>query len=205
MTKTVDTTHFSSYVKSCLLFKPRWAKFHLTPPPFFVAAPVLMSASRQSFVISTKLGNITLRFRRDAAPSTCDYYERAIASGLFNEGRASFYRSDFVIQCGLHHSRTQNPAGDLRVNETNAPGTEMLGNLPGTAAVAHFDVPDCGNTEFFINLKNNVHLDSVYGGYCVFAAVDQSDKASWQVIGAIAETISRKQGGLVGISNMTLI
>ena len=47
----------------------------------------------------------------------------------------------------------------------------LASNVRGTCSVAHWDVPDCGNTEFFINLKPNPHLDEAYGGYCVFAAV----------------------------------
>ena len=50
-----------------------------------------------------------------------------------------------------------------------------------------------GNTEFFINLGANTHLDSVYGGYCVFAAVAENDTTSWAVVDAIADAIA-KQG-----------
>lgn len=116
----------------------------------------------QVMVIETPLGTLELQLRPDAAPATCNYIERAIEAGLYDG--TSFYRSDFVIQGGLH-GKKKNPFPDLAVNETKLP------NLKGTAAIAHFDVPDCGNTEFFINLQDNPHLNTAYGGYAVFAEV----------------------------------
>lgn len=66
---------------------------------------------------------------------------------------------------------------------------------------AHFDVPDNGNTEFFINLQHNKHLDKAYGGYCVFAEVNND--ASMQVCQAIAKAIP--QGAKPKITSMTII
>ena len=65
-----------------------------------------------------------------------------------------------------------------------------MSNTRGTAAIAHWDVPDCGNSEFFINLGTNAHLDEAYGGYCVFAQVE--DDASFQVVDSIAAEIKSK-------------
>ena len=63
----------------------------------------------------------------------------------------------------------------------------QLTNSRGTVSVAHHDVPDCGNTEIFINLENNAHLDEVFGGYCVFAEV--ADEASFRTVDAIAAAV----------------
>jgi cyclophilin family peptidyl-prolyl cis-trans isomerase len=102
--------------------------------------------------------------------------------------RCCFYRSDFVIQCGLQRpdgSAVANPHADLRVNETAA--HTRISNTRGAAAVAHWDVPDNGNSEFFINLKTNAHLDTAYGGYCVFAEVVGEE--SFRVVDAIAAAV----------------
>ena len=48
------------------------------------------------------------------------------------------------MQCGLFGTAKSNPNGDLPVNETRS-GTR-ISNARGTAAIAHFDVPDNGNT-----------------------------------------------------------
>jgi cyclophilin family peptidyl-prolyl cis-trans isomerase len=140
-----------------------------------------MSALR----IETEAGAITLRLRPDAAPETCKYILQCVASKLY-DGR-SFYRSDFVIQFGLHGSGVQNPHGDLSVNETHA--HVKLSNRRGTCSVAHWDVPDCGNTECFINLGENAHLDAAYGGYCVFAEVDAADAVSFATVDKIAAQV----------------
>jgi cyclophilin family peptidyl-prolyl cis-trans isomerase len=39
----------------------------------------------------------------------------------------------------------------------------VVSNTRGTCSIAHWDVPDCGNTEFFVNLQPNAHLDEAYG------------------------------------------
>ena len=106
-----------------------------------------------------------------------------------------FYRSDFVIQCGLQTPdgrSVPNPYDDLSVNESQSPANKAVGNKRGTAAVAHWDVPDCGNSEFFINLSDNMHLNDAYGGYCVFAEV--ADDATWTAIAQLYTLPVRRSG-----------
>ena len=119
-------------------------------------------------------------------------------SKLYNG--TSFYRSDFVIQFGLHGSNNVNTHGDLSVNETNQ--HTIVSNTRGTAAIAHFDVPDCGGSEVFINLNDNPHLDDAYGGFCVFARVEHDDDTSFNTVDAIAAAV--KQRGKVGIQQVTM-
>ena len=145
------------------------------------------------FSIVTACGTIKMRFRPDAAPETVKYMQEMIGASVYNN--RTFYRSDFVIQCGLHPDKA--PKG-LSVNETAFHA--KISNTRGTAAVAHWDVPDCGNTEFFINLQPNTHLDTAYGGYCVFAEV--ADEPSYAVVDAIAGAVSQK--GSVALQEMRL-
>mmetsp|Transcript_62776 Transcript_62776/g.141769 ORF Transcript_62776/g.141769 Transcript_62776/m.141769 type:complete len:154 (+) Transcript_62776:39-500(+) len=142
----------------------------------------------------TACGDINLRLRYDSAPITCDYIVKAVNDGLY-DGK-TFYRSDFVIQCGLHGSNTS-PPGNLSKNETR--DNTFMSNTRGTCSIAHWDVPDNGNTEFFINLQANTHLDEAYGGYCVFAEV--ADEASFKTVDIIAETVKAK--GTVPIERVT--
>ena len=145
-------------------------------------------------VIKSALGEIKLKLRADAAPTTAAYISKLCKDKVYDG--TTFYRSDFVIQCGLHGTTKKNPHGDLKENETSK--EPKISNTRGTAAIAHWDVPDCGNSEFFINLGTNAHLDSAYGGYCVFAQVE--DDASFKVVDAIAEAI--KKVGKVDISSI---
>jgi cyclophilin family peptidyl-prolyl cis-trans isomerase len=138
-------------------------------------------------VIDTVIGSITLHLLPETAPQTVSHIRNITKSKLYDG--TSFYRSDFVIQFGLHG--TGRTSGSLTVNETGCTG-KTVSNTRGTASVAHFDVPDCGGSELFINLGDNAHLDSAYGGYCVFARVDPSDQASFRVIDAIAAEVKSK-------------
>jgi len=81
----------------------------------------------------------------------------------------------------------QNPFPDIPVNETHT--GNKISNLRGTAAFGHWDVPDTGNSEFFINLQHNAHLDDAYGGYAVFGYVCEGDGASFEVVDQIAAAI----------------
>jgi cyclophilin family peptidyl-prolyl cis-trans isomerase len=83
-----------------------------------------------------------------------------------------FYKSDFVLQ-----------------------------NTRETAALAHFGVPDCAGTKVFINLSDNTHLDTAYGGFCVFAQVD--DPSSFLTMDVIAAAI--QENGKVGILQIKLM
>mmetsp|Transcript_14627 Transcript_14627/g.28821 ORF Transcript_14627/g.28821 Transcript_14627/m.28821 type:complete len:166 (+) Transcript_14627:97-594(+) len=145
-----------------------------------------------SIVLQTALGDITLTLRPDVAPTTCEYISKLVASKAYDG--CCFYRSDFVIQMGLttvDGKKVKNPQARLTVNEAK------LSNVRGAVAIAHWDCvrscgtgcrshdPDCGGSEFFINLKANVHLDTTWGGYCVFATV--ADQKSLGVVDAIAK------------------
>ena len=139
------------------------------------------------FVVTTELGAITLVLRPDSAPVTVAYMCDLIARKQLDD--TVFYRSDFVIQTGLHGSGRPAPPS-LSVNETKL--HTRLSNVKGAAAIAHWDVPDNGNSEWFISIKDSPHLDEAYGGYCVFAQVAPDDAASWATIGAIATAIAQR-------------
>ena len=94
---------------------------------------------------------------------TVAHLETLVRAGLFTD--VVFYRSDFVVQTGLQRadgSAVPNLYDAIPINETtHAP---RVSNTRGTAAFGHWDVPDNGNSDWFINLKANPHLDTAYGG-----------------------------------------
>lgn len=144
----------------------------------------------QALLLKLAQGTIRLNLHGDVAPATVDHVVALARSGvLASAGR--FYRSDFVIQCGLHGSGVAAPFPPLAVNESTRAGAKS--NLRGSVAIAHWDEPDNGNTEFFISLKDNTHLDSAYGGYCVFGSVAAADAASWATCDAVAAAVLRKE------------
>ena len=104
--------------------------------------------------------------------------------------------SSLLMICHLGR-RHQLP--NLPVNETAS--NVKISNARGTAAIAHWDVPDCGNSEFFINLQTNSHLDAAYGGYCVFAVAQGAESEA--TMDKIAAEVKAK--GSVKIDSMKLV
>ncbi len=150
-------------------------------------------------LIRTKLGNIKLALRADVAPQTANHFVQLVKSGVL--ALASFYRSDFVIQFGLHGAAKQSPLPNLKVNESKE--KNALSNTRGAVAVAHWDVPDNGNSEFFISLRENKHLDTAYGGYAVFALVEGQD--SFDTCDKIAAAIAKKEPAVLKIEGVDLM
>jgi peptidyl-prolyl cis-trans isomerase B (cyclophilin B) len=152
-----------------------------------------------TIVLETSEGDILMHLLGDKAPATVKHVTAAVASGIFDG--CTFYRSDFVVQFGLHGTgKSVTPA--LKVNESTLPGAKS--NKKGAVAVAHWDVPDNGSSEFFISLGDNEHLDSAYGGYCVFAEVRLDDERSWATIDAIAKKIASKKVASIKINRIQL-
>lgn len=141
-------------------------------------------------VLETSSGRLVLVLRPDAAPKTVQHILRIVDDHLYDG--CCFYRSDVVIQWGLQKpdgSRVKSPYPALSVNETAC--AVVLANTRGAAAVAHWDIPDCGNSEIFISLQSNHEFDTVGGGYCVFAEV--ADSESLETVDAIAAAIPQGQ------------
>ena len=143
----------------------------------------------QRIVISTALGRVVLILRADVAPQTVAHFVRLAQSKALDG--CNFYRSDSVIQFGLHGMEQKSPFPPLAVNEAKASG--HLSNTRGTLAIAHWNA-DCGDSDFFISVAENKHLDTAYGGHCVFAAVALDDVESNEVVYEIAIAINRGQG-----------
>jgi cyclophilin family peptidyl-prolyl cis-trans isomerase len=77
--------------------------------------------------IKTTLGTIVLHLRGDVAPKTVAHVKQLVQSGLLN--KTTFYRSDFVIQFGLHGTAKKITFPDLDVNESKNDGA--LQNVKG--------------------------------------------------------------------------
>ena len=83
------------------------------------------------------------------------------------------------------------------MNETSYGTTAFQTNNRGTAAFCHGDVPDAGNSDWFINLKHNEHLDTASGGYCVFANIHEDDYNSFEVLDKVAQAVRDGQRPLI--------
>ncbi len=121
-------------------------------------------------VISTSEGDITVRLDAEKAPVTVDNFLAYVDSGFYNG--TIFHRviPNFMIQGGgFLPDMTEKATRDPIVNESK----NRLHNLRGTIAMARTNDPDSATSQFFINQRNNLHLDWSPGkmGYAVFGEV----------------------------------
>lgn len=134
------------------------------------AAPVL---NEPIVRIETSMGDIIVKLFPDKAPITCKNFMDYIETGFYNG--TIFHRviDNFMIQGGgfvpgLKQKKTLDP---IKNEASNG-----LKNNRGTLAMARTSVVDSATAQFFINLRDNAHLNfqnsSQNGfGYAVFGEV----------------------------------
>lgn len=119
----------------------------------------------------TDLGEIVIELNPKAAPETVKNY-LAYARAYHYDGLI-FHRviDGFMIQTGSYcfdYGRKE-PKFDPVVNESS----NGLKNRRGSVAMARHDDPDSAQAQFYINLRDNPHLDysEEQPGYTVFGVV----------------------------------
>lgn len=120
--------------------------------------------------LKTDLGTITIELFADKAPATVENFLQYCRDGFYNG--TIFHRviPGFVVQGGgLTFDYMKKETRDPVVNESD----NGLLNLHGTLSMARTDKPDSATSQFFINLKDNTHLDPQGNkpGYAVFGRV----------------------------------
>jgi len=121
-------------------------------------------------VMETTMGTIKIEVLTDKAPVTAKNFLDYVASGFYNG--TVFHRvvPEFVIQGGGYlENMTKKPTNPPIKNESK----NGLKNMRGSLSMARYDDPNSATSQFFINLKDNAHLDPPAGGwgYAVFARV----------------------------------
>lgn len=121
-------------------------------------------------VMEATMGAIKIEVFTDKAPITAKNFLDYARSGFFSG--TIFHRvvPKFVIQGGGYLANmTHKPTKPAIRNESK----NGLKNLRGTLSMARLDDPNSATSQFFINLKDNPHLDPPAGGwgYAVFARV----------------------------------
>ena len=120
--------------------------------------------------LTTSLGNIDVLLFPDRAPLSVANFLRLVDDGFYDG--LIFHRviANFMIQAG---------GFDAEMNYREAPGTVAnesfngLKNRKFRLAMARQNDPDSAGAQFFINVRNNPHLDakSRQPGYSVFGEV----------------------------------
>ncbi|CAE7211106.1 ppiA [Symbiodinium necroappetens] len=146
-------------------------------------------APKKYLMLETQKGDVSLLLRPDSAPRTVEHVCKLVNASLYDG--CYFYRSDFVLQWGLwlpSETEVENPYPDIEENETQI-GT-FISNAPGTVAVAH-GIGVNGNSDIFINLKDNSYLDTMSLGFCVFAEL--ADAESRRVVNELAAAVLKDE------------
>lgn len=128
-------------------------------------------------------GTMTLELYPQAAPKTVAHFVE-LAKKNFYDG-ILFHRVEpgFVVQGGDPASKTVDGAQIRNISSQDAgqkfglgkggsgqtvPLEVKLPHLPNTIGLARSQDPNSGDSQFYINLKDNAQLDS---GYCVFGRI----------------------------------
>lgn len=143
---------------------------------------------------TTSAGVIEVELDAARAPQSVANFLDLVDSGFY-EGLI-FHRvvANFVIQTGGYDSALKHRDPPRTVPNESANG---LKNSKGTLAMARLDDPDSANAQFFINVKDNPHLDGAPGkpGYTVFGRV----VTGMEVVVDIELCETHIAGGMAGV------
>ena len=151
------------------------AAFFLTLPlaailPGQSSAPKVTPAKVSSPIVAleTTMGTIKVELFTAKAPITTKNFLNYVNSGFYNG--TIVHRVDFVIGMGGYTEVlfAKTPGPPIKNESKNG-----LKNTRGTLSMARFNDPDSATSQFFINLKDNTHLDTAGAewGYAVFGKV----------------------------------
>jgi cyclophilin family peptidyl-prolyl cis-trans isomerase len=137
------------------------------------------AAYQPQVVLTTSLGQITIKLHRDRTPLTVDNFLEYVTSGFYDGKIFHQVEAGFVVAAG-GYTPDLNPAqarAPIR-NEAHRGGP----NRRGTVAMVRQDGIDSATSQFLINLADNKQLDHTSRelpargkpdqyGYCVFGEV----------------------------------
>ena len=128
----------------------------------------------------------------DIAPITVENFLNYVNSGRYDDTIIHRSVPNFVIQGGGYQA---SPLGASIARDDTIQNEFNRSNLRGTVAMARLGgVVNSATSEWFVNLENNTQLDSVDGGFTVFARVISGMVS---VVDAIADLpISNQQTSL---------
>ncbi|MDG2140531.1 MAG: peptidylprolyl isomerase [Gammaproteobacteria bacterium] len=121
--------------------------------------------------VSTSIGDFSIELLDEQAPITVQNFLNYVRRNDFNGTYFHRVIDDFVAQGGAYRFEPfvgpiDVPTDAPIVNEVNA------SNLRGTVAMAKLDGdPDSATNQWFVNIEDNVNLDTLNGGFTVFGKV----------------------------------
>lgn len=119
--------------------------------------------------VDTNVGEFCMELLPDLAPNTVANFLNYINSGRYEDTIVHRTVPNFVIQGGGYSS---SPLGTEVQKDAAVVNEFGLSNLRGTVAMARLGGQvNSATSEWFVNVVNNTQLDSVDGGFTVFARI----------------------------------
>jgi cyclophilin family peptidyl-prolyl cis-trans isomerase len=131
---------------------------------------LLMARAPANFtaVFKTTQGDFTIEVIREWSPAGADRLYQLLKSGFYNNNGLFRVQTGYVIQFGIGDNRTLNEFWDKRILPDEP---RVVMNSKGTISYAR-DGINSRTVQLFINLKDNVKLDTVnYNGVRGFTPV----------------------------------
>jgi len=150
--------------------------------------------------LETSVGNIDIELYPRYAPITVANFLRLVDDGFYDG--LIFHRviANFMIQAGGFDAQMQarEPPSTI-VNES----PNGLLNRKQYVAMARQDDPDSAAAQFFINVRNNPHLDGARGqpGYTVFGKVI----GGWDVVQEIELADTSIKNGMAAVPDAPIV
>jgi peptidyl-prolyl cis-trans isomerase A (cyclophilin A) len=142
-------------------------------------------------LIETTMGNIKLELEGKLAPITVGHFLQRVDSGFYDG--LIFHRviPGFMAQAGGYTPGLELKEDDAKIPNESGNG---MSNVRGTVAMARTNDPHSANTQFFINVADNVRLDPGNNrwGYAVFGYVIEG----MEVVDEIVSVRTGAQGKL---------
>ena len=129
-------------------------------------------------LLETSMGDITIQLRDDM-PITTGNFKNLVQQGVYDG--TIFHRviADFMIQGGDATTGTWSGGSIPNIQDEFSENPDNNKNERGTVAMANTGAPNSGNSQFFISVVYNDHLDNLHPVFGeVIEGMDVVDKIS---------------------------
>jgi cyclophilin family peptidyl-prolyl cis-trans isomerase len=165
----------------------------LTPTALAVPGPCVVDPARGNPVlveIDTTAGIIEMELWPDIAPCTVNNFLSYADTGRYDGTFIHRSVTDFVVQGGGFAYDAGSDTFAAITLDVPVVGELGASNLMGTVAMARVGTDiDSATSQFFVNLVDNVALDTTSGGYTVFGQVVPATMPVVDAIGALPSLI----------------
>ncbi|MEM1231271.1 MAG: peptidylprolyl isomerase [Pseudomonadota bacterium] len=159
-----------------------------------------LAEDRPQVQVQTNVGAFTIELYPKQAPYSVRNF-LGLVEAQFYDGLI-FHRviPGFMVQAGGYDSELnlREPGANV-VNESD----NGLRNRKGMVAMARLNHPDSANSQFYINVVDNAHLDAARGrpGYTVFGRVIDG----WRTVTQIELVDTGRRNGLAGVPEQSIV